>query len=94
MKMFVALVSGILLSSAAVAQHEHGASTGGGNESNVEATERSSGTPAAPAGDRAAASDEGSDRRICRRVDRTGSRMARDQLCMTARQWRDYNRDN
>ena len=95
MKLFVALVSGVLLSSAAIAQHQHGASTGG-NESTVEASEPAGET--ANAGNSgntvAVAPTEGSERRICRRVDRTESRMARDRLCMTARQWRAYNRDN
>ena len=95
MKLFVALVSGVLLSSAAVAQHQHGASTSG-NESTEEAREPAGETAnAGTSGNTVAvAPTEGSERRICRRIDRTESRMARDRLCMTARQWRAHNRDN
>ena len=95
MKIFVALVSGMLLSSAAIAQHEHGASTGG-NATGAEARESAGETAnAGTTGNAAAvAPAEGSERRICRRIDRTESRMARQQLCMTARQWREFNRDN
>ena len=96
MKMFVALISGALLSSAAIAQHEHGVSTGGGNESATQSRE-SAGEAANGANSvnaAAAATEEGGERRICRRIDRTGSRMGRDQVCMTARQWREYNRND
>ena len=95
MKMFVALVSGALLSSAAFAQHEHGASTGG-NETAAETREPAgeSVNAANSANAAAPAATADGDRRICRRVDRTGSRMGRDQLCMTARQWREYNRND
>jgi hypothetical protein len=91
MKVFVALISGVLLSSAAIAQHEHGASTGGGNETASEpATERSTGQSNAPA----SAEADGADRVICRRVDRSESRLARHRVCMTAAQWREHNRND
>jgi hypothetical protein len=92
MKVFIALISGVLLSSAAIAQHEHGASTAGGNEAASEpATERSSGqTTNAPAN----AEAEGAERVICRRVDRSESRLARQRVCMTAGQWREHNRND
>ena len=33
--------------------------------------------------------DENGDRRICRRIENTQSRMNRRQLCLTAREWRE-----
>ena len=89
MKMFVALVSGVLLSSAAIAQHDHGASTGNGNEAATEANERANEAPAPQA-----EVQESGERRICRRIDRSESRLARQRICMTAEQWRAHNRDN
>ena len=90
MKILVALVSGVLLSSAAMAQHEHGASTGGGNESAATASERSGGNGAG----QAEAQGEGSDRVVCRRIDRTSSRVGRERVCMTAAQWREHDRND
>ncbi len=93
MKVFVALISGVLLSSAAIAQHEHGASTGGGNEAASEpSTERSAGQTNASAPANAEA--DGAERVICRRVDRSESRLARQRVCMTAAQWREHNRND
>ena len=38
---------------------------------------------------------EGGERRICRRVETaTGSRMSYRRMCMTADQWRNFNRNN
>lgn len=98
MKMFVALVSGVLLSSAAFAQHVHGASTGG-NETAVESGETAASAEAATTGTanaNAPAAATGAERVICRRVGRTESRVSRasDEMCMTARQWRAFNRNN
>lgn len=86
MKMFVALVSGALLSSAAIAQHEHGASTGGGNETTTEPREASAASPNAQA--------EGSERLVCRRFDNTSTRLRRERVCKTAAQWREFDRVN
>ena len=37
----------------------------------------------------------GAERRICRRVETaTGSRMSYQRMCMTAEQWRNFNRNN
>ena len=37
----------------------------------------------------AAGRDDNGDRRICRRIENTQSRMNRRQLCLTAREWRE-----
>jgi hypothetical protein len=94
--MFVALISGVLLSSAAIAQHEHGASTGGGAESQTEATERAADTAAGQANQANAGANasEASERMICRRFDNTSSRLGRERVCKTAAQWRAYDRAN
>jgi hypothetical protein len=92
MKMFVALISGALLSSAAIAQHEHGASTGGGSESASPSSERATSTPAAPAS--TANAEESGERVVCRRFDNTSSRLRRERVCKTAAQWRAYDRNN
>ena len=91
MKMFVALISGALLSSAAIAQHEHGASTGGGNETRTEAAEPAAANPGTQSD---VAQDDGAERRICRRFDNTSSRLRRERVCKTAAQWREYDRSN
>ena len=90
MKMFVALISGALLSSAAVAQHGHGASTGG-TGSTREAREQA---PANSGPRETAPADEGTERMICRRFDNTSSRLGRERVCKTAAQWRAYDRNN
>lgn len=36
--------------------------------------------------------DENGERRICRRIDDTSSRMASRRVCKTAREWREYER--
>ena len=91
MKMFVALISGALLSSAAIAQHEHGASTGGGNETRMEAAEPAAANPNTAPG---VSQADGAERQICRRFDNTSSRLRRERVCKTAAQWREYDRSN
>ncbi|MGQ0559411.1 MAG: hypothetical protein ACT4OE_07480 [Sphingosinicella sp.] len=96
MKMLVALISGLLISSAAMAHHEH-ATTGHGSE-NVAAAPRPAGEAAgnrSSGGNHANAnSTANAERRICRRLASTGSRMGSDRVCLTAEQWRQYERDN
>jgi hypothetical protein len=86
MKMFVALIAGALLSSGALAQHAGGASTGG-SEPTTETREAS-----APAGE--ASAPAVGDRRVCRRIESTGSRLGTQRVCMTQREWRQYDRNN
>ena len=88
MNMLVALVWGALLSSAAIAQHEHGSTVG--NETATETvSERSNGNGAGRT-----EQGEGAERMICRRIDRTSSRVGRDRICMTAAQWREHDRND
>ena len=93
MKVFVALISGVLLSSAAIAQHEHGASNGGGNGSAMPVSERSNGNTANSSNANTAEA-QGSERVICRRIDRTSSRVGRERVCMTVAQWREHDRND
>lgn len=44
------------------------------------------------ASDNASSSEAEGERRICRRVSSTETRMSSRRMCMTAREWRDYNR--
>ena len=92
MKVFVALISGALLSSAAIAQHEHGASTGGGNETRT--TEATEPAAAVSGTETSAARDDVAERRVCRRFDNTSSRLGRERVCKTAAEWREYDRNN
>lgn len=39
-------------------------------------------------------SGEAVERRICRQIDVTGSRLGSRRVCMTRSQWRDYERQN
>ena len=89
MRSFVLVMTGLLLTTPAFAQGVGGGSTGSGAQMATEATE----TPenaASTSGDA-----EGGERRICRRVETgTGSRMSYRRMCMTADQWRNFNRTN
>lgn len=90
--MLVALISGLLISSAAVAQPEH-ATTSHGSETPQPAGEAASSQ--AEGGNRANANGAANgERRICRRLANTGSRMGSERVCLTAEQWRQYERDN
>jgi hypothetical protein len=42
--------------------------------------------------DNASSNEAESERRICRRISGSESRMSSRRMCMTAREWRDYNR--
>ena len=46
-----------------------------------------------PEGSQSEGVNEDGERRICRRLQETSSRNASRRVCMTAREWRDYNRD-
>jgi hypothetical protein len=98
MKMFVALASGLLLSSAAFAQHAVGASTGGGNETPAETSEPAansgSAAPATENSNAQAETEEAGERRICRNIANTETRLSRTRVCMTAAQWRRHGRGN
>lgn len=80
MKALVLLVSGLIVAAPAVAQD--GGATGGDSQPTAARSDASE-TPAA-------------ERRICRQVEaHTGSRLnGKRKVCMTAREWRDYDRGN
>ena len=89
MKAFVVVISGLLLSAPVFAQGNGGTMTGSGA---AIATGSNELPPEAAATEEGG---EGENRRICRRVEiASGSRMSYRRLCMTARQWRDFNRTN
>ncbi len=89
MKPFVVVISGLLLTAPAFAQ-----ANGGGGMTGSGAS-ISTGQSDLPEGASNTEGGEGENRRICRRVETaSGSRMSFRRLCMTARQWRDFNRNN
>ncbi len=89
MKAFVVVISGLLVAAPAFAQVN-----GGGTMTGSGASISSSQTNL-PEGASDAEGGEGENRRICRRVETaSGSRMSFRRMCMTARQWRDFNRNN
>ncbi len=85
MKMRVALFSIALLASPAFAQTSDGAMSGS-------AAVLQGGAADLPEGASASGQSEDSERRICRRIDATSTRMPSRRLCLTAREWRDFNR--
>jgi hypothetical protein len=89
MKAFVVVISGLLLAAPAIAQtNGSGGMTGSGASISSGQSEQSEGASNSEAG-------EGESRRICRKVETaSGSRMSFRWLCMTARQWRDFHRNN
>ena len=89
MKSLVVVITGLLLATPAFAQGVGGGSTGSGAQMATEATD------APENGTSTATESTGSERRICRRVETaTGSRMSYQRMCMTAEQWRNFNRNN
>jgi hypothetical protein len=89
MKSFVIVISGLLLAAPAFAQVNGGGSMTGSGAS------MSSSQSETPEGASDGEGGEGENRRICRRVETaSGSRMSYRRLCMTARQWRSFNRNN
>jgi len=87
MKAFVALISGVLLASPALAQSMDGGPSGSGAGLAAENQDvpESTGTASEQSAD-----DE---RRICRRVETTSaSRMATRRVCRTAAEWRTAQR--
>ena len=89
MRSFVVVISGLLLSAPAFAQGVGGGSTGSG-------AQMATGAAEAPAEATSTGGEtEGGERRICRRIETaTGSRMSYRRMCMTADQWRNFNRQN
>ena len=91
MKAFVIVISGLLLSSAASAQTNEGDMSGSTAAIASGATEASDDATANADESQAQAAE----RRICRRVEMgTGSRTSARRMCMTAAQWRNFNRGN
>ena len=89
MRAFVVVISGLLVSAPAFAQGVGGGPTGSGAQMATDAAE-------APENAASASGEgDGTERRICRRVETaTGSRMSYRRICMTADQWRNFNRQN
>jgi len=88
MKPITLALATLLLSSAAAAAAQTDASVSApAPEPTVAAQGRGTGQVQTPA----QASTDPQERRICRRLDTTGSRNARP-TCMTVRQWRQYDR--
>ena len=79
MRAFAIVFSGLLLAAPAVAQPTgNAAGSGESPDTNIVATEEP---------------EEDPDRRICRRIEtNTGSRVPHRRVCMTAAQWRAYDR--
>lgn len=89
MKALVVVMSAFLISAPALAQPSQGGMSGSGQAMATGAGEAPQEAPAT------AEEGEGADRQICRRVETaSGSRMSYRRLCMTARQWRAFNRAN
>lgn len=86
MKAFVALISGVLLASPALAQAMTGPT---GSGAGLSADNQESPESTGASNERAADGE----RRICRRVDTgLGSRMAYRRVCRTAAEWRRLQR--
>jgi hypothetical protein len=88
MKAFAVLISGLLLAAPAFAQTSAEFTSGSGSGTSTatapaDAPEQASTAPA----------DETGERRICRKIENaSGSRTNFRRLCMTAAQWRTFNR--
>lgn len=86
MKAFVVFFSGLLMAAPVFAQGSSEVSTGNGGGASAERS-------AAQEDSSTSSEGEGGDRRICRRIETaSGSRMSYRRLCMTADQWRTFNR--
>jgi len=84
MKAFVVAISGLFLATGAFAQDSGEDSAAAGSEA-VSASDRREET--------ASDSSQAAPRQICRRMETaTGSRMSYRRMCMTAEQWRSFNR--
>lgn len=81
--MKLALIALAALAASAAAFAQQGTMTGSG------ASLTNSPTLEKQEGPSTAGRNENGERRICRRVDNTGTRNNRRQLCLTAREWRE-----
>jgi len=88
MKAFVIAISGLFLATGAIAQDS-------GDDSAAASSEAVS-SSAGDQRDQASSADaEATPRPICRRMaSPTGSRMGARRICMTAAQWRSFDRNN
>lgn len=87
MKALVVVISGFFLSTAGFAQ-VGGSAVMSGSGASMSSGSTEINEEAVPADE-----GQGADRRICRRVETaSGSRMSYRRLCMTAEQWRTFNR--
>ena len=95
MKTLAVLMLALLLPSAALAQHAHGATTGNGSETTT-TTSPPAGNDGSDGRTQTAETGANGERLICRRVgsSNTGTRLARQRMCKTAAQWRAFDRAN
>lgn len=80
MKAFLVVAGALLMAGPAVAQQ---------NSNGVGGAVRSGGS--VPEGSSEAGTNANGERRICRRIESTGSRTAARRVCMTAPEWRVYD---
>ena len=86
MKAFVVAISGLLLATGAFAQDS-------GEDSAAASSEAVSSSASDQREETASENSDATPRQICRRMDSpTGSRMNARRICMTAEQWRSFNR--
>ena len=82
MRFAIVGLSALLVASPALALGQSGAVGG----SSVRSTNEG------PQGPSEAGAGENGERRICRRIDSTANRTSARRVCLTAREWRDYDR--
>ena len=80
MKLLIAPIAAALMAAPAFAEPS-GTANGTGPEQQ---------TGMAP--DNASSGEAAGERRICRRISNTETRMSSRRMCLTAREWRDFNR--
>jgi hypothetical protein len=86
MKAFVVAISGVFLATAAFAQEA-------GDETSATSSEAVSSTASDQREEAGSDTGQAAPRQICRRMETaTGSRMSYRRMCMTAEQWRSFNR--
>jgi hypothetical protein len=84
MRFAVVVISALLVASPAVALAQPSSGNNG-------VAVRSSNE--APQGSSEPGTNESGERRICRRVESTANRSSSRRVCLTQREWRDYNRE-
>jgi len=82
MRFAVVALSALLVASPALALGQ----SGGTGAASVRTTNEG------PQGPSEAGTGDNGERRICRRIDSTANRTSARRVCLTAREWRDYDR--